>query len=121
MDRPTAVARSAIWVAAALAVSLAAILVFLDDQYVRDWRSWSLAGVMVVGAAGAIVSFRRYSLGRAVMWFVSLTIVTLLIIYDVLDALIDPFVEADWPVAIIALLLVVGLGTMMGILISDDD
>ena len=120
MDRPAG-ARKAIWVVAALAVSLAAIMAFLTDQFPRDWRDWTVAGVIVAGAAGALASFRRYSLGRALMWFVSLAVVTLLIIYDVLDALIDPFVEADWPIAVIALLLVVGLGTVLGILVSDDE
>jgi peptidoglycan/LPS O-acetylase OafA/YrhL len=121
MDRPRAVARSAVWVAIAVAVSLLAIMAFLYDLYPRDWRDWGIAGAIVAGAAGAIVAFRRDSLARAVMWFVSLGVVAVLVVYDVLDALVDPFIEADWPIAVIAILLVIGLATLLGILISDDE
>ena len=55
------------------------------------------------------------------MWLLSFTVVTLLLIYDVLDALLDPFIAADWPIVVAAVLLVIGLGTLMGILISDDE
>lgn len=121
MDRPVTNARSAVWVAIAAAVSLLAITAFLNDRYPHDWRDWGVAGAIVVGAAGAIMAFRRDSLARALMWFASLALVTLLIIYDVLDALVDPFIEADWPIAVIAILLVIGLATVLGILISDDE
>jgi hypothetical protein len=121
MVRPLAVARSAVWVTAVIAISLLAVSVFLNDLYPRVWRDLGAAGVIVVGATGALFTFRRDSLGRALMWFVSLTIVTLLRIYDVLDALADPFIDADWPIAVIAILLVIGLGTILGILISDDE
>jgi hypothetical protein len=121
MDRPKAVARSTLWVAIAAAVSLAAIIAFLNDIYPHEWRDWAVAGAIVAAAAGAIMAFRRDSLARALMWFASLAVVTLLIIYDVLDALVDPFIEADWPVAVIAILLVIGLATLLGILISDEE
>ena len=121
MDRPVAAARSAAWVAIALAVPLLAITAFLNDLYPRDWRDWGIAGAIVVSAAGAIMAFRRDSLARALIWFASLAVVSLLIVYDVLDALVDPFIDADWPIAVIAILLVVGLATVLGILISDDE
>jgi peptidoglycan/LPS O-acetylase OafA/YrhL len=120
MDRPLVDPRSAVWAAIAAAVALLAITAFLNDLYPRDWRDLEIAGAVVAGAAGAIFTFRRDSLARALMWFASLAVVTALILYDVLDVLVDPFIKSDWPVAAIAMLLVIGLATVLGILISDE-
>lgn len=121
MNRPEAVARPVVWGAIAISLSLLAITAFLNDLRPHDWWDWAIAGTIVVGVAGAIVAFRRDSVGRALTWFVSLTLVTLLVIYDVLDVLVDPFIDADWPIAVIAALLVITLATLLGILISDDE
>ena len=121
MDRLVSVARPALWVAVCVAVAFLAIAAFLNDLGPRGWHDWAAAGTIVAGAAGAIVAFRRDSLGRALIWFVSLALMALLIIYDVLDALVDPFMAADWPIAVIAIVLVVGLWTLLGFEISDDE
>jgi len=121
MGRPVTVARSAAWIAIAAAVPLIAIAAFLGDFLPLEWEDWAIAGAIVASVAGAIVTFRRDSFGRALTWFASLTVVALLIIYDVLDAIIDPFVKADWPVAVVAILLVAGLGGFLTILIADDE
>jgi hypothetical protein len=107
--------------ALAVAIPLVAFSAFLNDLFPNNWRNWAVAAAVVAGAIGAIIAFRQDSLGRAVIWLASLTVVTFLIIYDVLDALIDPFIEADWPVAVVAILLVLGLGSLLGALISDDE
>lgn len=121
MGRPIAVARSAAWIAIAVAIPLVAIAFFLRDLISPGWRDWAIAGAIVAGTAGAIVTFRRHSMARALTWFLSLAIVAMLVVYDVLDAMIDPFMEADWPVMIVAILLVAGLGHLLSILISDDE
>lgn len=121
MKVPAAQARSAAWIIVGVAVPLVAIAAFLRDQFPVDWPDWAIAGTIVAGMAGAILAFRRDSMGRALLWLVSLAVVTLLLVYDALDAIIDPFVEADWPVAVVAIVLVVGLGSLLGILISDNE
>ena len=121
MYRLSADVRSGAWVAFAVGVSLLAIGAFLRDLFPRDWSDWAVAVTIVAGVAGAIITFRRESMGRAFMWLLSLTVVTVLLIYDVLDALLDPFMTADWPIGVVAVLLVVGLGTLLGVLISDDE
>lgn len=57
------------------------------------------------------------------MWFLSLAVAALLVIYDVLDALIDPLSWPidRWPLAAVALLLVIGLGTVLRVLVSDEE
>ena len=121
MGRPNTVVRSAALIAIAAGLQLVAVALFLRDWFPLDERAWAIAATVVAGVAGTIVMFRRDSLGRALIWFASLAIVTLLIIYDVLDALIDPFMEADWPIIVVAIVLVAGLGVLLIALISDDD
>jgi hypothetical protein len=121
MGRAVAVARSAAWIAIAITVPLIAIGLFLRELLPFDWQDWAIAGAIVAGTAGAIVTLRRDSMARALVWFASLAIVALLVTYDVLDAAIDPFIAADWPVVIVAVLLVAGLGSLLSILISDDE
>lgn len=64
---------------------------------------------LVLGVTGANLALKQGQLARKIVWVGSLAIVTLLMIYDVLDAVIDPFMDADWPVAVVAVLLVFGL------------
>jgi hypothetical protein len=121
MGRPLSVARSAIWTAIATAIALLAVIAFLRDQYPKDWTAWAVAGATVAGVAGAFIAFKRESLGRALLWLASLIVVAFLVIFDVLDAIVDPFIDADWPVAAMAVLLVIGLGTFLSILVADDE
>jgi hypothetical protein len=121
MEEPIALARPAASAVVAVAISLLAIALFLNDLFPRGWQDWAIAGTLVAGVSGAILALKRDSFARALMWLLSFTVVTLLLIYDVLDALLDPFIAADWPIAVAAVLLVIGLGTLLGILISDDE
>lgn len=121
MGQPLAVARTAALGAIAAVVALVAVGAFLNDLFPHNWLNWVVAAAIVAGAAGSIIAFRRDSFGRALMWLGSLTVVSFLIIYDVLDALIDPFMRADWPVAIVALLLVLWLQDVLAILVFDDE
>jgi hypothetical protein len=119
--RQLTVARTATWGSIAAAVGWVAVMAFLDDLFPNVWRNWAVAAAIVAGAAGAIIAFRRGSVGRSLMWLGSLTAVAALIVYVVLDFLIDPFMLADWPVAIAAILLVVWLQNMFAILAFDDE
>lgn len=121
MGRTVSVARSVIRTAIAVVIPLLAVVAFLMDQYPQDWTAWAVAGTIIAGVAGAFIAFKRESLGRALMWIASLIVVTFLIFFDVLDAIVDPFIDADWPVAVIAVLLVIGLGTFLSILVADDE
>jgi len=121
MDRAITFARSSAWCVLGIIVALVAVAAFLRDLFPHDLRAWTVAGLVVAGAAATIAAFKRESLGRSLMWLASLAVVTLLIIYDLLDAMLDPFLEADWLIAVVAGLLVIGLGSLLGVLISEED
>jgi hypothetical protein len=103
------------------AVAVLAITEFLSDLFPRYGSEWAVAILVVVSTAGAIAAFRRDSVGRAFMWLASLTLLSFLTIYDVLDALLDPFLRSDWPVAAIAALLVAWLESALIILVFADE
>jgi SAM-dependent methyltransferase len=119
--RKLSVARTAASGAIAVAVAVLAVMVFLNDLFPNVWRNSAIAAAIVAGAAGAIIAFQRESVGRALMWLGSLTVVAVLIVYDVLDILIDPFMRADWPIGVAAVLLVVWLQKMFAIRAFDDE
>jgi peptidoglycan/LPS O-acetylase OafA/YrhL len=121
MKRPAPVVRSAAWMAFGIGIALLAIAAFLNDRSPHAWQDWAVAATIVAGISGAIVMFKPDSMGRSLMWLLSLSIVTLLLIYDVLDALLDPFMQADWPIGVVAIVLVVAIGVLLDILISDDE
>jgi hypothetical protein len=104
----------------AAAVALLATMEFLSDLLPPDRMNWAVAAAIVAGAAGAIIAFPRDSVGRALGWLASLTLLSFLIIYDVLDALIDPFMRPDWPVAVVAALVVAWLESPLIILVFGE-
>jgi ubiquinone/menaquinone biosynthesis C-methylase UbiE len=119
--RKPVVARSGAWGAAASAAAMFAVMAFLNDLFPYHWLNWAVAAAIVAGAAGAIMAFRKESVGRALMWLGSLTVLAFLILYVVLDALIDPFMLADWPVAIVAMLLVLWHQDVLAKAVFADD
>jgi ubiquinone/menaquinone biosynthesis C-methylase UbiE len=112
-------ARSTVWTITAIAVAIVVVTAFLWDLVFHDWRSWAIAVSLVLGIAGANLALKQGQPARTMVCVGSLAIVTLLLIYDVVDAIIDPFMEADWPVAIVAVLLGFGLERLFAPDISE--
>ena len=104
MSRSVVVTRSTIWIAITVAVAVAfvAIAAFIRDLILHDWRYWAIVA-------------------RAMVWAGSLVIVLMLIAYDLLDSIIDPFIDADWPIAVVAILLIFGLQSILSALVSDEE
>jgi drug/metabolite transporter (DMT)-like permease len=110
-----------LWVGAALAVSTVAIVVFLLDRSVAIWSAVGLAGISMAGVILAVVASRDHIMVRGVILLAALVAAALLVVYDLLDAVMDMLVEADWPVAIVSAVLVLMLGTVMTVLVSDEE
>jgi hypothetical protein len=119
MNQPLEVARSAAWRVLTIAVAVCAGMVFLDDLFPHHSLSWDVATSTVAAAAGAIIAFPRAN--RALLELACLTALSFLIIYDVLDVLVDPIMVADWPIIIIAMLLASWLVGVFGILVFADE
>jgi hypothetical protein len=121
MLRLATIPRSALWPAIAIALCLLATAGFLHDLGLRELRSWELGVLLVAGATITLLNLPRDGLARALVWYVSLTAAAFLIVYDVLDTLLDPFLRADWPIAAIATLLIWGLHAILLEGDLDDD
>ena len=116
------VARSTAWGAIAAAISLFAVIGFLQDLLPHNSYNWYAAAAIVGVAAAAILAIPPHSAARALLVLASLTIVSFLISYDVLDFMVDPIMAADWPIAIVAMLLALWLLVgVFAILVLDDE
>ena len=100
--------------AAACTVAVLAIVAFLNELLAYNWLNWAVAAAIVTGVAATIGASRKNGVGRALLWVGSLTAIAFVILYVVLDALVDPFMLADWPVAIVVMLLVLWHETVLG-------
>jgi hypothetical protein len=120
MARLLCVARNAAWGVIAAAVAVLAMTEFLSDWFPHSRSDWVAALAIVGGAVAAIIAFPRDGVGRALTWLASLTLTSFLIIYDLLDALFDPLTRPDWPVAVVAVLLVLSLESMLVILVFGE-
>ena len=113
--------RSAAWHAAAIAIPIVAIFVFLRDLATPNWSAWVLPPLLVVAFYGAVSSIRRDALARSVLWLAALLALAFVSIYDILDTILDPIIASDRLIGMIAALAVLGLWSLLGTLISLDD
>lgn len=97
-----------------------AILAFLYDLYPGNEGNWRVTAAVVTIFAGTSIIFSRDRVGSRLFRLASLSVVAFLIIYDGLDVLVDPFLKADWPVALVAFLAVLRLESMFIILLFDE-
>ena len=121
MGRLACVPRNAVWPAIAIALGLLAIAGFVHDLGFRELRSWEVAALLVGGATIALLTLPKESLARALVGYISITASAFLIVYDVLDMMLDPVMKADWPIAILATLVTWGLdAALFGVDLDDD-
>ena len=113
--------RDARWPAIGIAVGLLAIVGFLHDLGIRHLESWAIAAAMVAGTAISVLVLPREGLPRALIWFGAVLVAAFLILYNVLDAILDPLIRADWPIAGLSIALILGLETALTIIVSNDD
>lgn len=115
MNQSLQAARFAAWSAAAAAVAFFAVRALLIDLFPYHSGNSRLAAAVVAGAAAAILAFPKGSVGRALLALGSLMFVTFCISYDALDLLLEPVLEADWPIAVLAVLAGLWIGPVFAI------
>ena len=98
-----------------------AIIAFLRDRAIAGPSALAVATSVVLGFSLAVFASRNHIMVRGAIWLISLGLISLLVIYDFLDAMMDLLVEADWPVAVVSALLVLMLGIVMTVLVSDEE
>ena len=121
MGRLASVRWNALLPAIAIALGLLSVAVFLRDLGVRGLGDWEVAALLVTGAAFALLMLSRESLARELLWLISMASLAFLILYDLLDALLDPLMQADWPIAAFALILICAWIIVLPAIESYDD
>ena len=117
MDRVVSPLRALLWPAIAAGLGLLATAGFLLDRGLRELRAWPIAGLVVSGAVIALLILPRNGVARIIVVVGAAIAAGFLMLYDVLDVLLDPVLSADWPIAVLATVLTVALG---GLLVTVD-
>lgn len=107
--------------ALAIGLGVLAVEIFLRDLGVQNLRSWGAAAIVVAAVSCAALALPRDSLARALIWFLTLPVAGFLVLYDLLDSLLDPYVSADWPVAGVSFLLVLLIEAVLLAAMSDEE
>lgn len=102
-------------------VPLVVIFAFFRDLFAPDWPAWVLSPLMVFGFYGVVSVVGEQTIGRLLLWEVALITVAFAGIYDILDAILDVAIVADWPILLIAPLFVFALWSAMSALLSMED
>lgn len=102
-------------------LGLLLVEVFLRDVGLAPVHSWECAAVLAICVTFAIRKLPRDGLAQALTWFATLQISGFLIAYDLLDSLVDPFVNADLSIALIAFLIVLLVEMLLVAASVEDD
>lgn len=121
MDRSASMLRDALWPAIWIAAGLLATVGFFHDLGLPGLQSWVIAVAMITGTTIVVLMLPRESIARALIWFGTVLVSAFLILYDVLDAILDPLIYADWPIAGVAIAVVMGLTAALFVMVTDDD
>lgn len=92
------------WQVAAFAVPLIALYIFLQDIIAPQWPAWVLTPSLVFGFHAAVSRIEEGSVARAILAQLALIAVAFAAVYNLFDLVIHP----NWPLWIIAPVVVVG-------------
>lgn len=117
------IAARRIMLASALAVVIGLVTIefFLSDLGMDNLKAWGAAALVATGVTVCALAFPRGSMARALLWFVALPIAGFLLVYDLIDAALDPYLSADWPIAVVAFLFVTGVELIVLAAQAEDD
>jgi peptidoglycan/LPS O-acetylase OafA/YrhL len=99
--------RGALIPAIVAGIVMLAIEVFLHDIGVRDLGSWAIAAVVVAGLVSLALVVPEDSPARSMLWFVAVPVAGCVIVYDLVDISLAPFLDSEWASAGIAMLFLV--------------
>ena len=112
--------RDVLWPSVWIATGLLATVAFFRDMELPGLQSLGIAVAMITGTTTVVLMLPRESITRALIWFGSVLVSAFLIIYDVVDAILDPIVHADWPIAIFAIAMVIGVAAVVLVRVTDE-
>ena len=112
--------RDVLWPAIWIAGGLLATVGFFRDMELPGLLSVGIAVAMITGTTIVVLMLPRESVVRALIWCGSVLVSAFLIIYDLLDALLDPLIYADWPIAIFAIAVVIGVAAVVLVRVTDE-
>jgi hypothetical protein len=112
---------TALWWFVGIVSLLRAMFAFLHDIFRPDWPAWVGPPVLIVGFSAAIAMVRRDSLAKYALCLAALLSTAFIVLYVILDAVLDIFVVSDVFVAVVTSLVVVGLWSLLSGAVAAEE
>jgi uncharacterized BrkB/YihY/UPF0761 family membrane protein len=111
----------ALWKPIGLLILLLALSEFLHDVFRPDWPAWLMPPLLTIGFVASISLAKRDEMAKHALWMAALAVLAFVLIYDVIDFLLDPFVKSDLAVGVLAALIMAGLWQLLAGIVAVEE
>lgn len=111
----------AIWKPVGLVVLLLALSEFLHDIFRPDWPAWLMPPLLILGFIAGISLAKRDGVAKPALWMAALVSLAFVLVYDILDFFLDPFVTSDVGVGALTALVIVGLWQLLSVIVAVEE
>jgi hypothetical protein len=111
----------AIWKPVGLVVLLLALSEFLHDIFRPDWPAWLMPPLLILGFIAGISLAKRDGVAKPALWMTALVSLAFVLVYDILDFFLDPFVTSDVGVGALTALVIVGLWQVLSVMVAVEE
>jgi hypothetical protein len=111
----------ALWKPVGLVILLLALSEFFHDVFRPDWPAWVMPPLVILAFVAGISLAKRDGMAKYALWMAALVLLTFVLLFDVIDFLVDPFFESDVGVALLAALVLVGLWQLFAGIVAAED
>jgi len=89
----------ALWRPVGMVILLLALFEFFHDIFRPDWPAWVMPPLLMVSFAAGISLAKRDGMAKYALWMSALALAAFVLIYDLLDFILDPIFASDIGVA----------------------
>lgn len=111
----------ALWKPAGLIILLLALSEFLHDIFRPDWPAWLMPPLLILGFMAGISLAKQDGVVKPALWMAALASLAFVLVYDILDFLLDPFVASDLGVGALTALVLVGLWQLLSVIVAVEE
>jgi len=111
----------ALWKPIGMLILLLALSGFFHDIFRPDWPAWVMPPLLAIGFVAGISLAKRDGMAKPALWMAALAVLAFVMIYDVIDFLLDPFVKSDLAVGVLAALITVGLWQLVSGVVAVEE
>lgn len=111
----------ALWKPIGLLILLLALSAFFHDVFRPDWPAWVMPPLLMICFVAGISLAKRDGMAKQALWMAAFAVLAFVLIYDVIDFLLDPFVKSDLAVGVLAALVMAGLWQLVSGIVAIEE